>query len=266
MCILLFIYLYYQGVKKFLVYDLQFYSLDYKDFLNGHNAKIPSNPTYTSTDFENNKIIHNRAANKENKILSTENQNLKNEIDEVQVENDVLKERINKLKKTNETLKNENQELKIYNEKLMKEKDDLNTELIKAYKLKIVSTFNNPPQNQKENNNTINNLNEMIEMKDKEINELKAQLQNSGNLKKSVNFDDIIVVNFISLDQKINKGIKCMKTDTFAEVEEQLYKIYGEYRETNNNFIANGTLVLRFKKMCENKIKDNDTIQLIPFE
>ena len=35
----------------------------------------------------------------------------------------------------------------------MKEKDDLNTELIKAYKLKIVPSFNNPQQNQKENNN-----------------------------------------------------------------------------------------------------------------
>ncbi len=148
----------------------------------------------------------------------------------------------------------------------MKEKDDLNTELIKAYKLKIVPSFNNPQQNQKENNNIINNLNEMIKMKDKEIIELKSQLEKSGNHKKSVNFDDIMVVNFISLDQKVNKGIKCLKTDTFAEVEEQLYKIYGEYRETNNNFIANGTLVLRFKKMCENNIKDNDTIQLIAVE
>ena len=148
----------------------------------------------------------------------------------------------------------------------MKEKDDLNSELIKAYKLKIVTNFNNPQQNQKENNNIINNLNEMIKMKDKEIIELKSQLEKSGNHKKSVNFDDILVVNFISLDQKVNKGIKCLKTDTFAEVEEQLYKIYGEYRETNNNFIANGTLVLRFKKMCENNIKDNDTIQLIAVE
>ena len=148
----------------------------------------------------------------------------------------------------------------------MKEKDDLNSELIKAYKLKIVPNFNNPQQNQKENNNIINNLNEMIKMKDKEIIELKSQLEKSGNHKKSVNFDDIMVVNFISLDQKVNKGIKCLKTDTFAEVEEQLYKIYGEYRETNNNFIANGNLVLRFKKMCENNIKDNDTIQLIAVE
>ena len=148
----------------------------------------------------------------------------------------------------------------------MKEKDDLNSELIKAYKLKIVPSFNNPQQNQKENNNIINNLNEMIKMKDKEIIELKSQLEKSGNHKKSVNFDDIMVVNFISLDQKVNKGIKCLKTDTFAEVEEQLYKIYGEYRETNNNFIANGNLVLRFKKMCENNIKDNDTIQLIAVE
>ena len=75
----------------------------HEDFLNNlTNAKITSNPTFTSTDYLNNKIIHNPAANKENKILNDENQNLKNEIDEVQVENEVLKERINKLKKTNE--------------------------------------------------------------------------------------------------------------------------------------------------------------------
>ena len=148
----------------------------------------------------------------------------------------------------------------------MKEKDDLNTELIKAYKLKIVPSFNNPQQNQKENNNIINNLNEMIKMKDKEIIELKSQLEKSGNHKKSVNFDDIMVVNFISLDQKVNKGIKCLKTDTFAEVEEKLYQKYEEYRETNNNFIAKGRIILRFKKIFENNINDGDKIELLKLE
>jgi hypothetical protein len=37
-----------------------------------------------------------------------------------------------------------------------------------------------------------------------------------------------------------------LKTETFAEVEEKLYKRYEEYRETNNNFLAKGNLVLRF--------------------
>jgi len=95
---------------------------------------------------------------------------------------------------------------------------------------------------------------------------LKTQLQNLGKNQKLVDFNKIMVVNFISMDQKIDCGIKCLETDTFAEVEEKLYQKYNEYRDTNNNFISNGKLVLRFKKICENGIKDGDKVQLINIE
>ena len=72
-----------------------------------------------------------------------------------------------------------------------------------------------------------------------------------------------MVVNFISLDYDINCGINCLETETFAEVEEKLYKQYGQCRETNNTFICGGSAVLRFKKISENKIKNGDKIQLI---
>ena len=75
-----------------------------------------------------------------------------------------------------------------------------------------------------------------------------------------------MVVNFISSDQSVNCGIKCLKTDTLAEVEEKLYQRYEEFRETNNNLIAKGKTLLRFKKICDNGIKDGDTIQLIKIE
>ena len=104
-------------------------------------------------------------------------------------------------------------------------------------------------------------------MKDNEINNLKNRLKTIGkDEKKLVEFDNIIFVNFISSDQIINFGIKCLKTDTFAEVEEKLYQEYEEYRETNNNFLANGRLILRFKKLCEIDIKDGDKIQLIKID
>ena len=45
-----------------------------------------------------------------------------------------------------------------------------------------------------------------------------------------------MVVHFNSGDGKIDHGIKCLPTETFAEVEEKLYKIYDEYRETNTVF------------------------------
>ena len=47
------------------------------------------------------------------------------------------------------------------------------------------------------------------------------------------------------------------------EIEEKLYKQYPQYRETNNTFIANGTQVLRFKTIEQNKIGNGLPVTLI---
>ena len=80
--------------------------------------------------------------------------------------------------------------------------------------------------------------------------------------KQNVYMNDVKVVNFISLAQSIRTGIPCMADDTFAEVEEKLYQMYNEYRNTNTNNILlfQGNTILRFKKIRENKIKNGDTI------
>ena len=119
-------------------------------------------------------------------------------------------------------------------------------------------------KNNNQQNNNINYLKEIIRNKDIEINHLKLQLENKNN--NFVNFNDIVNVHFISADQEVNCAIKCLKTDTFAAVEEKLYQKYEEYRETNNNFYAKGRVILRFKKICENHIEDGDKIQLIKVE
>ena len=75
----------------------------------------------------------------------------------------------------------------------------------------------------------------------------------------------MMCVYFTSSDQNIHYPIPCINTDIFAEVEEKLYKIYDEYRETNNIFLAKGNIIKRFKKMSENNIKDGDKIQLQNF-
>ena len=100
-------------------------------------------------------------------------------------------------------------------------------------------------------------------MKDNLINELRIKLQKNGNNNQPVNFKDIMVINFVSTDQKISCGIQCLKTETFAEVEERLYQQYEEYREKNYNFITKGRLVLRFKKIFENNIQNQDKVQLL---
>ena len=101
-------------------------------------------------------------------------------------------------------------------------------------------------------------------LKENEINQMKLKLKNNKN--NLVNLDDVMVINFISTDSSINKGIKCMETDTFAEVEEKLYQIYDEFRNTNNAFTINGRTILRFKSLKENKVKDGDSIILIKIE
>ena len=84
--------------------------------------------------------------------------------------------------------------------------------------------------------------------------------------KQNVYMNDVKVVNFISLAQSISTGIPCMADDTFAEVEEKLYQMYNEYRNTNNILLFQGNTILRFKKIRENKIKNGDTILIKPQE
>ncbi len=109
----------------------------------------------------------------------------------------------------------------------------------------------------------INNFIETNKLKE-EINELKLEKEKNKSKKNNYSLDDIFVVYFFSLDQKINNyGIKCLKTDTFAEIEEKLYQKYEEYRETNNSFVVKGRGILRFKTISENNINDGDFIQLI---
>ena len=120
-------------------------------------------------------------------------------------------------------------------------------------------------------NNEIHNLRKQngilinqISLKDNEINALKLKLENNYVSKSNLSMKDIMVINFVTGDGKImNCGIKCLPDETFAEVEEKLYKIYDEYRNTNSNyFIYGGRQILRFKKIRENKIKDGAVIQL----
>ena len=176
--------------------------------------------------------------------------------------NNIDKEK-EKLKSDLTYYKSEYEKLKKENKQLQDENIKLNNELIKANK--IIANFTN---NSKENTNLneIINLKNIILNKENEIMNLKLQLQSNDINNKPVNFNDIMVINFYSLDQNINYGIKCLKTDTFAEVEEKLYQKYPDYRNTNNNFIAKGGIVLRFKKIFENGIIDGDRVQLIKIE
>ena len=66
--------------------------------------------------------------------------------------------------------------------------------------------------------NQINSLSLELKTKEKEIEELKIKLSKNSST-KYVDFNDIIVILFISSEYKIYCGVKCLKTDSFTEVE-----------------------------------------------
>ena len=137
----------------------------------------------------------------------------------------------------------------------------LNSELLNTKN--IIINLNHIQENNQDNIKIINDLKELIQVKNKEINDLEMKLIDKGKNNRLVNYDDIFFIHFISKDEKINCGIKCLKTDTFAEVEKKFYEKYPEYRETNNQFLLRGKSILRDKKICENFIKDCDMILFI---
>ena len=154
------------------------------------------------------------------------------------------------------------------NDEINKLKNELTkaNKVIEQQKLTI-----NELQNKLNNyNNTINNLNNdinnyrnIISKKDIELNNYKSQLNNTNIQNNKVYINDMMCVQFISSDQNVHYAVPCIKTNTFAEVEEKLYKEFPQYRETNNNFLANGTQVLRFKTIAENKIGNGYPVTLI---
>ena len=160
---------------------------------------------------------------------------------------------VNKIKEELEKYKNENKKLK--------------EDLSKANKI-----IENIKKNQKENSNIKilqdenKNLKNQLYLKENEINQMKLQLKNNNKKKPLYQLDDIMVINFISTDSSIHEGIKCVETDTFAEVEEKLYQIYDNFRDTNNMFTINGRPILRFRNLKENKIRDGDKVLLLKIE
>ena len=150
--------------------------------------------------------------------------------------------------------------------------NNLKNELFKANKIieqqkltinELQNKLNNYNTTINDLNNNINNYKKIIIQKDAELNNLRTQLNNNNIIPNKVYFNDIMCVNFISSDQNVHYAASCLKTDTFAEIEEKLYKQYPQYRETNNSFLANGTQVLRFKTIAENKIGNGLPVTLI---
>ena len=152
-----------------------------KDFFNnfGNNNNIQNN---NQNFFGNNNL--NNSSHLNMNYNQNMNNNLLNELNKLKNENIKLKEQINKLQEENNQLK-------------------LNLQLSQQ----TITNYNYQ----------IQNLNMKLKDKEKELNDMNNNLINNNNIKKYVDFNKIIVINFMSGDSIINNiGINCLKTDTFC--------------------------------------------------
>ena len=111
---------------------------------------------------------------------------------------------------------------------------------------------------------TIESLNTQLSNKINELNNIKNRVNNNNDdLVNVINpGEKTIAVLFISSDQKIQYAISCKNTTPFVRIEEKLYEEYPEYKETDNYFLHNGSVIKRFKTVEENHIKNGKPIIL----
>ena len=114
------------------------------------------------------------------------------------------------------------------------------------------------------NNNQNKEINLLKSENIKQIKEIKElESKNPYKLKKN---EKLITIIFVSSDQKIYYSLICKNTQKFAYVEQELYDIFPEYKETENFFLLNGEKINRNKTIEENNIKFSDKIMVNKFE
>ena len=179
-----------------------------------------------------------------NNNIQNDNYSLKNEIEK-------LKQDIIRLNNENSLLKDENQRLKDENQYLKNDlnikNENLNKYLLKVDELNIALT---------NKNDEINNLNN-------EMNNIKL---NDNQTNEFIRKDEMLTIQFKSIDQKVDTVFTCKKTDVFVRIEEMLYNEYPEFKDLNTYFTVNGQVVRRFRNMQENKIRNKDKILLNIYE
>ena len=119
------------------------------------------------------------------------------------------------------------------------------------------------------NNRNIDNTNyeelkkELLEERKKNqklMEQLNSEKDKVKELKDVEN--QILAINFISVDQNVHYPMACKKADKFSQLVEKLFNEYPNYKSSNTFFTANGKIIEKERTLSENGIKNGDTIIL----
>ena len=255
LCNFISLYFYYRKYNNYYIYIhflfIYFTAETFTDFIpKNSNSSITQNTPINQSKVQIKPTNNNNTLIQQLKDEKNKN-NLIQQLNDERIKNNLIQQ-LNNERDKNKKLE---EEIIYLRRELDKNQDQIN----ELYSLKVkIKQFQKENQNLKEDNQM--NINEINKLKQK-INDLEMELQSTD--KKKVYMNDIMVINFISKDQSIRTSIPCLPEDTFAEVEEKLYQKYDELRNTNNIFLFKRETILRFKKIKENNIKNNDIIQFI---
>ena len=124
----------------------------------------------------------------------------------------------------------------------------------------------------------IDNLNNQIKLLEAQLNKLKLELNNyksKNNIQINNNnpFDLIrpiapeeeimtVIFNSQGIQYVCNWGLSCKKTNLFVRLEEILHNKFPELKKHDTYFEVNTKRIKRFLTLEENKIKDNDMINI----
>ena len=230
--------------------------------INSNNISNYQNENYYSNnqnDLINKDLDSNDNKNKEIRKMHSfeeENKNYKIQIEQFDIENKILKEQIKNLniknKENDKRIKDLENTLKAKEKELAKKIEQISSLNLKIQQLECTLNDNI-------NKDKIIELMEKLELKEKEIKEIKARYP--LELSKG---EKLMSVIFQSLDQKFTRSFICKNTDLFTKLESLLYKEYPEYSENEgeNYFLVNGRKIYRYKSLEENGIHNSDIIIL----
>ena len=166
--------------------------------------------------------------------------------------------KIEELKKQLNDEKNKNQRLIKENDKLKEKINILNIEI--------------------NSNNSIKQLKDKIKLLEKDLTKKNNEIQqllsqknkNQGKYKiTSINpGEEVLSLNFVSMGNSDigHYSLVCKNTDLFVREEERLYEKFPQFKKLETFFEVNGKRIKRFLTLDENKIKDNDIINIFIIE
>ena len=194
-------------------------------------------------------------------------------IGELNIKKEALKKIVKHLFKRNKNYENIINELERKNKEIQNKLEEKikYIEIIKEYiKLKKDEIENLKQINKNEKNKKKNKILDLQNKLDN-INNIKSNYDNIiKNLEKIINEkennliskNEMMCINFISIDSTLHYSIPCVNSDIFAEIEEKLYKKFPKYRGINNYFLYKGKAILKLKTIAENKIESGMPITL----